>query len=79
MKHFLLVYDTRAGRLLEEPKEYEAADRAMALEDRFERERLERRNSHIEVVLITAPSRHALERTHSRYFKTGEELASATG
>src|SRR5207237_7711399 len=46
------------------------------MKKRFEVERREIKDSDVEVVLLSASSREALKRTHSRYFKTGEQLTA---
>lgn len=76
MKLFLLVYDRKTGKLLQQ-REYRGDDRAQALLDRTAREMEEREKPDIEVVLLAADSLDALMRTHSRYFKSREELQTA--
>lgn len=73
MRHFLLVYDRRAGRIVHEQAFGDVKD---ALAERFRMERLHRANGDIEVVVLSAESREALERTHARYFRTLSELAN---
>ena len=73
MKHFLLVYDRRAGVILREEVFDDASE---ALKERFRAERLHRAEPDIEVVVLGAESRQALLRTHARYFLTLSELAS---
>lgn len=65
MKYFLLVFDRRNRRLLGEVEEFGDAD--SAIRARFRREALGS-NENIEVVVLGAASREALENTHSRYF-----------
>ena len=77
MKFFLIAYDRRRGKILE-LKEFPEGQRAFALKERFRREDLERDRPDIEVVLLGAESLRDLERTHSRYFKTLEEIAAST-
>jgi hypothetical protein len=77
MRYFLMVYDRTAGTILE-LKEFEGERRAEALKERFARELREVGNSDIEVVVLGAASRNALVHTHSRYFKTLQELAELT-
>jgi hypothetical protein len=64
--YFLLVFNRGKGRLVTEPREF--ADSALALRARFEAEDAFRGEAEIEVVVLGAASREALERTHSRYF-----------
>lgn len=65
VKHFLLVFDRSEPRLLDiTPFD----DAAKALTERFAAERRHRDNADIEIVVLTAESKDALKRTHSRYF-----------
>lgn len=75
MNYYLLVYDQRSGALDVEDFA-DAAD--AALERRFELERQLRGKPEKEVVVLSAESRDALERTHARYFKNLRELAAAS-
>lgn len=68
MKHFLLVYDRTAGKLVEQPHEYPDSERQRAIDDRFKREVVEIGRREIEVVVLGAESLEALARTHARYF-----------
>lgn len=74
MKHFLLVYRRSTAKLIEFRDLGE--DRARAVETRFAAEKRERADPDVEVVVLSAPSKEALMKTHSRYFKTISELAS---
>jgi len=74
MRYYLIVFDRSTSRLVEEVREF--ADRNEALGARFAREQIERHNASIEVVVLGAESRQALERTHSRYFGDVGKLAS---
>jgi hypothetical protein len=73
--HFLLVYDKPAGALLR-IEQFE--DLGAALIERFAEE-ARRRSSDIEVVVLSARSRAELERTHSRYFLSVDELLQRMG
>ena len=73
LKHFLVVYDRRAG--LVQVKAYQRADKALSA--RFAAERTHRDEPDVEVVVLGAESEAALARTHSRYFKSVPELAEA--
>lgn len=77
MKLFLLVYDRREGVLISR-REFSAEQRADALEERFAQERTLADRADVEVVLLGAESWEALEKTHSRYFKTIEDLLRPT-
>jgi hypothetical protein len=74
MKHFLVVYDRRRGRVVR-LQDYNVADQALTA--RFEAEREYSDQPDIEVVVLGAESRQALAHTHSRYFKDVRELAEA--
>jgi len=77
MSHFLVVYDRSTGELRELTEfSDDQADRAS--QARLEQELAERTHPEVEVVVVTSPSRAALERTHARYFKSVREL-TATG
>jgi len=83
MRYFLLVYDRAAGEL-RELREYDSAGANEAMADRFARERRYRADPNIEVVVIGSASRHALRRTHGRYFSRStqglvDDLASLAG
>ena len=75
MKYFLVVYRRSTAYLLdcqdlgEDPKG--------ATAKRLERELRERADPDVEVVVLSAPSKEALVETHSRYFKTASQLATA--
>lgn len=77
MKYFLLVYDRRSG-LVGPVKEFPGSAAAEALERRFEMERVYRDQPDIEVVVLSARSTQDLLRTHARYFKSVQELATAS-
>ncbi|MGH9127628.1 MAG: hypothetical protein ACRDY2_01360 [Acidimicrobiales bacterium] len=73
MRYFLLVYDRRHGEIVEEGR---FDDEAEALKQRFELEERHGFASGLEVVVLGAEPREALEVTHARYFKSlGELLA----
>jgi hypothetical protein len=66
--HYLLIYDLRAGRLLE-TRAFESADEASAAYSKAERQHLDQPD--IEIVLIGADSLDTIRRTHGHYFATG--------
>jgi hypothetical protein len=74
MSYYLVVYDRSTGAV--EVEEFADAERDLALHRRFEREREQPNRPEIEVVVLGAESREALEQTHARYFKTFQELAN---
>jgi len=73
MSHFLVVYDRSTGEL-RELTEFSEDETDRASRARLERELAERTHPEVEVVVLTSPSRAALERTHARYFKSVHEL-----
>lgn len=75
MRYFLVVYNRNSGAV--EVKGFTAGQREQALEERFDRELAERYRPEMEVVLLGAESRAALEKTHARYFKSAAELAAS--
>lgn len=70
VRYFLMVFDRSSRQLVDEVAEFDHA--LEALEARFDQEMRERANPSIEVVVLGAEDRQALERTHSRYFGTAE-------
>ena len=74
MKHFLIAYKRREGGLLEIRDL--GTNWGLASKQRAQLEALHRLDPDVEVVLLSAPSREVLERTHARYFKTVAELAT---
>jgi len=75
MIHLLLVYDLIKGEVLFS-QEFTDIDRELALEKRFSLEREHSNDASLEVIVLSAPNRAALEATHARYFKNVQELAS---
>ncbi len=74
MKHFLIAYRRSAGLLLEMSDL--GTDWRAAASARARLEAKHRLDADVEIVLLSAPSRDAVERTHARYFKTVGELAT---
>jgi hypothetical protein len=75
MKHFLIMYD-RAATQLVQLREFADTDRGLALEERFRLEREHRDDTDLEIVVLDAPDRATIEKTHGRYFKTLAELVA---
>jgi hypothetical protein len=73
MKYFLLEFD-KASHEIVRLREYDNSSEAVHI--RFELE-LENPGDDREIVVLGATSLEALENTHSRYFKDGQQLASA--
>ena len=71
MRHYLVIYNRRAGEIVRH-RRFSAAG---ALAARFAAEREFRDEPDIEIVVLGADSWDALKRTHSRYFKRVQDLA----
>lgn len=74
MKHFLVVYSRREGRIV---RRHMYRDAAEALEARFAAEREYQAQPDIEVVVLGGESWPSVQRTHSRYFCPVQDLARA--
>lgn len=72
MNHYLLVYNRRTGDIIDHA---EFSGRGGALAARFDAERRHRGNGDIEVVVLGASSWAVLATTHSRYFRSIQDLA----
>jgi hypothetical protein len=75
MIYFLLVFDRAHRELIGEIEEFADADEAVRA--RFAKEASLAGLQGVEVVVLGAESREALENTHSRYFGTPRELAAS--
>lgn len=71
MTYTLLVYDRGRGQLVHDESFHSRAD-ALQARFRVEHERLE---EPMEVVVLASTSREDLMRTHSRYFRSLDDLA----
>jgi hypothetical protein len=71
--YFLLVFDREQRKLI---RIEEFADSEAAIRARFECE-VGKASEDVEIVVLGAASREALENTHSRYFGNGLELTPA--
>ncbi len=71
MTHFLLVYDRRAGRLLQQR---EFATDADALAARFATEAEYGVQQNVEILAISAASEAELRKSHGRYFLSSQAL-----
>jgi hypothetical protein len=67
IKHFLVIYDTAAGRA--EVQQF-GTDYDKALRAYDEAEQGARGRSDVDVVLLSADSLNTIKRTHSSYFQT---------
>lgn len=72
MNYYVLIYNQAKGQVLD--IENYVADAEAALARRFELDREYFDVPDVEVVLLSAESEIALQRTHSRYFKSVHEL-----
>ena len=72
LKHFLVVYDHRRGRLIEPPEQFddpvEATDAYSRTEAQYDQDDM------VEVVLIGSNSINTVYRTHANYFGGGLQL-----
>jgi hypothetical protein len=75
MKLYLLVYDKAAGKI-QSLETFEEHERAIALRRRADLEIESRERDQIEVVVLSADSLEALEKTHGRYFEPIESILS---
>ena len=75
MSYFLLVYERSLGEVLEQ-REYPLIERERAWREREQLVATWIGDPNIEVVLLNARSRDDLLKTHSRYFKTVEQITS---
>lgn len=73
MRQFLLVYQRSTGELL--LAEDLGDDRTEAMRRRAERERREKDDPDVEVVVLSGADAEAIKRTHARYFKSVREIA----
>lgn len=74
MNHYLVVFDRSKGKVVHHQRYH---DPSKALEARFAAEREHHDEPAIEVVVLGARSWEALKRTHGRYFKSFDQLASS--
>jgi hypothetical protein len=74
---FLIQYDRPRGVIVQ-MKRFDGSSRKAAEDARLELElSLNRQGIQDEVVILDAPSKEALRRTHSRYFESLAELVRA--
>ncbi len=72
-----MVYNRRTGA--SDVREFPEGSGREAIRERFAQERLYRRNPDIEVVVLGSGSREELMKTHSRYFRSAEEIIEHAG
>lgn len=77
MENFLVVYNRRTGE--SDVREFPAGRGREAIRERFVQERLYRDDPDVEVVVLSSSSREELLKTHSRYFRSAEEILEHTG
>jgi hypothetical protein len=68
----LIVYRRSVGEIVQ--LEDLGTDRKQAMRHRFEAEHRHKGDPDLEVVVLSAPSREVLERTHARYFRSSRQL-----
>lgn len=74
----MVTYDRRRGEIIDR-QEFSADERTLAFAERLRQMIARRGESDVEVVLFTADSFDDLKKTHSRYFKTPEEIFAGIG
>ena len=72
-----MVYNRRTGA--NTLREFPEGSGREAIRERFAQERLHRKNPDIEVVVLGSSSREELLKTHSRYFRSAEEILAHAG
>lgn len=72
MENFLVIYNRRTGE--SDVREFPAGRGREAVRERFEQERIYRSDPDVEVVVLSSSSRAELLKTHSRYFRSAEEI-----
>ena len=72
-----MVYNRRTGAAT--LKEFPEGCGRQAIRERFEQERANRGNPDIEVVVLGSSSQDELMKTHSRYFRSAEEILENAG
>jgi hypothetical protein len=68
VKHFLLIYSVKAGKLVAEPKVFRKPDEAVAAYEAAEGEH--RNDKTMQVVLVGAHSLEDVKVTHGNFFRT---------
>lgn len=66
LRHFLLVFDHRLGRLVGPPREFRNADEAITAYSQTER--MYEKDESMEIVLIGSDSLDTIRETHANYF-----------
>jgi hypothetical protein len=77
MRNFLVIYNRRTGA--NTTREFPEGHGREAIRERFAQERLHRGDPDIEVVVLGSSSREELLKTHSRYFRSAEEILEHAG
>jgi hypothetical protein len=75
VRNFLVIFNRRTGA--SSVSEFPAGSGREAIRQRFAVERRHHGDPDIEVVVLGSDSREELERTHSRYFRSGRVLKHA--
>jgi len=77
MENFLVVYNRRTGE--SDVRKFPAGRGRAAVRERFKQERLHRHDPDVEVVVLSSSSLDELLKTHSRYFRSAEEILENAG
>jgi hypothetical protein len=72
MRSFLVVYNRRTGA--NKVREFPAGHGREAIRARFEEERRHSGDRDIEIVVLGSQSREDLMKTHSRYFRSAQQI-----
>ena len=73
LKHFLIIYDAPNGELLS-ITEFE--DELLAVDALTKMERKHLRDAKMRIVLLSGPSREAIEQTHGNFFEQPERTVA---
>lgn len=76
LRHFLLVFDHRAGALVGEVREFDGVDDAVDAYEAAESQ-FDQFSDDVEVVLIGSDSLETVRQTHANYFDGTASLARA--
>jgi hypothetical protein len=77
MRNFLVVYNRRTGA--NTVREFPEGCGREAIRERFALERQHRDDPNVEVVVLGSSSREELMKTHSRYFRSIDEILEHAG
>jgi hypothetical protein len=75
MRSFLIIYNRRTGS--NDVQEFPVGHGREAIRVRFEEERKHRNDPDVEVVVLGSRSREELMKTHSRYFRSAQQMVES--